>query len=133
MSRRDTDRLFHGKGVHRVCAGIMRAPDHGTQGQGKKCGFIVAICDTLIYMNDDSIFSLIMLLALFFVLPAVLRLLGQYTSKSRNAQKREEEGDIYQASGNEPPSYREELPSRTGYDDYDHSAAANKPIHPRWF
>ncbi|VFU16415.1 conserved hypothetical protein [anaerobic digester metagenome] len=83
-------------------------------------------------MGNDSFFSLVILLILFFVLPSVLKLLGRYTLDSKDAgKKREEPGHVL--PGEEPAPYREDFPAHGGYDTYKGPEISNKPIHPKWF
>jgi hypothetical protein len=84
-------------------------------------------------MKDNSFFSLIILLVLFFVLPAVLKFLGQYTLSSRNAPQTGEEKNVPQVPGEEPAAYHEDYPAGGGFDISERPVISNEPIHPRWF
>lgn len=87
-------------------------------------------------MKDNSFTSLVLLLVLFFVLPSLFKLLGQYTLKSKGPGKTEEEDEETSPrtpgetiTGHpekvEPMSPAEQQTGRT--------VVSNKPIHPRWF
>lgn len=83
-------------------------------------------------MRNDSFFSLVILLILFFVLPSVLKLLGRHTLGSKDAGKIEE-GRMHEFPGEEPAPYREDFPAHGGYDTYEGPEPSSKPIHPKWF
>ncbi len=83
-------------------------------------------------MGNDSFFSIVILLILFFVLPSVLKLLGRYTLGSKDIGKPgEEHGREF--PGEEPAPYREDFPAHGGYDTYEGPETSSKPIHPKWF
>jgi hypothetical protein len=82
-------------------------------------------------MQDGSFFSLIILLVLFLVLPAVMKKLGRYTLESKEADREEREGDT--------PGYekREDLeglpPGKHDQGPMEKPHISNKPITPKWF
>jgi hypothetical protein len=85
----------------------------------------------LLSMDINALFPLILLVA-FLVLPSILKLLGQYTLNSKNADRRLEQ---------EP----ENLPVENAHEDMERSlqqhdfetvqkeSFAGKPINPKWF
>ncbi len=83
-------------------------------------------------MRNDSFFSIVILLILFFVLPSVLKLLGRYTLGSKDAGKNGEDR-IPEFPGEEPAPYREGFPAHGGYDMTERPEISSKPIHPKWF
>lgn len=87
-------------------------------------------------MRENSFTSLIILLVLFFVLPSLLKLLGQYTLGSKGLEKREPEGEETEPQApNEPMPGRPEKPQpmRNPMEDVGRSTINNEPIHPKWF
>ena len=83
-------------------------------------------------MKDDSLYSLIILLVLFFVLPSVLKLLGRYTMRSKNVPRREEESQEYPISGEGQAPYQEHFPASHDAE-MSGQSVPNEPIHPKWF
>ena len=83
-------------------------------------------------MGNDSFFSIVILLILFFVLPSVLKLLGRYTLGSKDAGKTGEDR-MHEFPGEEPAPYGESYPAHSGNDTYKGPEISSKPIHPKWF
>jgi hypothetical protein len=84
----------------------------------------------------DSFTSLIILLVLFFVLPSLFKLLGQYTLGSKGIEKREptEEEAEPQESREAMPGHPEKIePVSSPLDGQRPRTISNKPIHPKWF
>jgi hypothetical protein len=87
-------------------------------------------------MKNESLTSLIILLVLFFVLPYLFKLLGQYTLGSKGLEKRapEDEEQELQAPREEPPGHPEKYqqPSKP-FEQSGRDTVSNRPINPRWF
>jgi hypothetical protein len=87
-------------------------------------------------MRENSFTSLIILLVLFFVLPSLFKLMGQYTLGSKGLEKREQED----REAEEPmprqtmPGHPERFePTRSPGEDLGPRELDNRPIHPKWF
>ena len=82
--------------------------------------------------DNSSLISMLILLALFIGIPALLKRLGQYTQSSRNAPGPHEEDKAGLPQG--PPHDEEEGPLfRHAAEKPDRGSSSNKPIHPKWF
>lgn len=80
-------------------------------------------------MNGDSLISLLILLFLFFVLPALLKLLGQFM-----AQGREEEEGADEAPADDWHEGKSPHEHETAFhEEHRPREIENKPIKPRWF
>lgn len=83
-------------------------------------------------MNDGSFTSMLILLALFIILPSVLKLIGKFTAGGRNVDAKSDEGEM---PGMEQGA--EHYPGDTSYradaEYHDRTPVSNKPIRPRWF
>lgn len=85
-------------------------------------------------MKDNSFTSLIILLVLFFVLPSLFKLLGQYTLKSKGPGRAEDEEVEPQPPGETIPGHPEKVePLSQPEQQTGRTAISNKPIHPGWF
>ncbi|HNY64344.1 MAG TPA: hypothetical protein PKM41_02830 [Deltaproteobacteria bacterium] len=87
-------------------------------------------------MKNDSFTSLIILLVLFFVLPSLFKLLGQYTMGSKGRQESgsaDEEGDPTNPREEMPVHPEQHQPPRNPLEGSGRTTISNKPIHPRWF
>jgi len=89
-------------------------------------------------MGHDSIISLLILLAVFFIVPYILKYLGQYTLGSR--QRPEEtppHGHEYEDDAQRLDEPLDNVDIHQDTEDYERmtrkSAIQNKPIKPRWF
>jgi len=89
-------------------------------------------------MGHDSIISLLILLAVFFIVPYILKYLGQYTLGSR--QRPEEtppQGHEYEDDAQRLDEPLDNVEIHQDTEDYERmtrkSAIQNKPIKPRWF
>ncbi len=88
-------------------------------------------------MGRDSIISLLILFAVFFIVPYVLKYLGQYTLGSKQMDEhrplQRHENEEIQIPDESP--YHMDIQQDT--EDYSRmtkiSAIQNKPIKPRWF
>jgi len=85
-------------------------------------------------MKDNSFISIFILLILFFVLPAILKLVGQYTLKSKKGLPEEEEIQA-EPQQEEFGQYKEEQEHVHDLDIMvsDKPEVHNKPIKPKWF
>lgn len=87
-------------------------------------------------MRDNSFVSLIILLVLFFVLPSLFKLLGQYTMSSKGAGRREQEDGEGEPGvpGETIPGHPEKVqPPRPPLEESGKTAISNEPIRPKWF
>jgi hypothetical protein len=87
-------------------------------------------------MHDNSFTSLIILLVLFFVLPSVFKLLGQYTLKSKGLDRQgheDEESEVPMPRETIPGHPEKIEPMRGPREENSQRAMDNTPIHPRWF
>ncbi|MBN1637188.1 MAG: hypothetical protein JW920_11770 [Deltaproteobacteria bacterium] len=85
-------------------------------------------------MKDNSFISIFILLILFFVLPAILKLVGQYTLKSKKGLSEEEEIQA-EPHQEEFGQYMDEKKPVGDLDIMvsDKPQVHNKPIKPKWF
>jgi hypothetical protein len=87
-------------------------------------------------MKDSSFTSLIILLFLFFVLPSLFKLLGQYTLGSKGLEKRPSEDKEHepQVPGETMPGHPD-IPQPPGRSTEERvrGPVSNEPIHPKWF
>ena len=85
-------------------------------------------------MKDNSFTSLIILLVLFFVLPSLFNLLGQYTLKSKGPGRAEDDEGEPQPPGETIPGHPEKVePLSPPEQQTGRTTISNKPIHPGWF
>ena len=84
-------------------------------------------------MGDSSFTSILILLVLFIVLPSVLKLIGQYTLGSKNADKGAEGSEPAGSETDLTPPYMEEPRYRRGMEPHDETPVSKKPINPKWF
>jgi len=83
-------------------------------------------------MRDHSFTSLLILLVLFFVLPSVLKFIGQYTLRSKNASREDIEMETNNTVKDQTESM-EEYHSRERLDFHDSQPVSDRPINPKWF
>ncbi|MCD6571633.1 MAG: hypothetical protein J7L53_13110 [Deltaproteobacteria bacterium] len=76
--------------------------------------------------EKNSIISLIILLIIFFVVPSLLKLLGQHTLKNKQTLHQDEEEITIEEAEDE------DLSQKTIDISYP-SDISNKPIKPKWF
>ncbi len=84
-------------------------------------------------MGDNSFTSILILLALFIVLPTVLKFIGQYTLGSKNGDNKPDENEPTHTRPDMTEYREEEHPFREDFDDHVRTPVSKKPIKPRWF
>ena len=83
-------------------------------------------------MGDNSFTSILILLAMFIVLPTVLKFIGQYTLGSKNTDNKPDESEPAD-TGSDLTEYREDQQHREDFDDHVRTPVSQKPIKPKWF
>lgn len=83
-------------------------------------------------MGEQSILSILILLALFIVVPYIMKVLGQHSAAGRDAGRPvgEQRDTLHPENMNE---YIDELSGRHDHETHDYNTQSGKPIHPKWF
>lgn len=85
------------------------------------------------YIIMDNLFSLVLLLVLFFVVPSLLKFLGQYTSASKGDQENTEDEKGLHIPRETLPGHPEAFHPEEDHQKAERTVITSEPIHPKWF
>jgi len=84
-------------------------------------------------MKENSILSILILLFIFFIVPSILKFLGQYTLNSKQPQEKRLEPDEPHVYEDRHHIYEEDEGEGPDGIVTKLTHIQNKPIEPRWF